>query len=90
MIQAMASGKPVIGSRINGIPEVIDDSVTGFLVEPGSSAELSDKINGLLRDKALRARMGKAARERATRLFDENISIKELENIYLETVSIKG
>ncbi len=82
MIQAMASEKPLIASRIDGIPEVIDNNVTGFLVEPGSSVELSEKINRLLSDTDLRLRMGGAARERAVRLFDENISIIDLEKLY--------
>jgi len=88
MIQAMASEVPIIGSRINGIPEVVDDAVTGFLVEPNSSDELSDKINTLLGDKELRLRMGKAARERAVKLFDENISIRELEKLYLDIAGV--
>jgi glycosyltransferase involved in cell wall biosynthesis len=63
VLEAMASGTPVIGSRLGGIPEIVEHSVTGFLVEPGNVAELRARLSELLHDPALAARMGRNARE---------------------------
>ena len=63
-VEAMASGKPVIGSRIGGLPETISDGSTGFLVRPGDPEDLADKITLLLDDPELRTRMGQAGRRR--------------------------
>lgn len=69
VLEAMASGTPVIASRIGGLPEVVDDGVTGFLVEPGNVAELRERLSQLLGDRALARRMGQAARERVLERF---------------------
>jgi glycosyltransferase involved in cell wall biosynthesis len=63
VLEAMASGTPVVASRTGGLPEVVRDGETGFLVTPGDVAELRDRIDRLLRDPALARRMGRAARE---------------------------
>ena len=63
LLEAMASGTPVISSRLGGLPEVVRDGETGFLVEPGNVDELTDRISVLLSDHKLAARMGDAARE---------------------------
>jgi glycosyltransferase involved in cell wall biosynthesis len=62
LLEAMASGTPVVASRIGGLPEVVRDGETGFLVPPGDVAELRDRIGRLLGDRALAARMGEQAR----------------------------
>ncbi len=64
VLEAMAFGKPVIGSRIGGIPEQVDDGKTGFLFEMGNGEELAEKILKLWSNKKLRIEMGKAAREK--------------------------
>lgn len=61
-VEAMASGTPVICSRIGGLPEVVRDGETGFLVRPGDVAELRDRIATVLADPALARRLGDAAR----------------------------
>jgi glycosyltransferase involved in cell wall biosynthesis len=63
VLEAMASGTPVVASRTGGLPEVVRDGETGFLVTPGDAAELGDRIDRLLRDPKLAARMGQRARE---------------------------
>jgi glycosyltransferase involved in cell wall biosynthesis len=65
----MASGTPVICSRIGGLPEIVADGVTGFLVEPGNVEELQEHISMLLTDNALADRMGRAARESVLERF---------------------
>jgi glycosyltransferase involved in cell wall biosynthesis len=53
----------VLASRIDGLPEVVRDGETGFLVEPGDVTELHDRLAQLLADPALAARMGRRGRE---------------------------
>jgi glycosyltransferase involved in cell wall biosynthesis len=68
--QAMAAGKPVIATRIGGIPETVDDGVNGIIVTAGSVEELTEAILRLARDPDLRARMGRAGRAKVEREFD--------------------
>ncbi len=70
LMEAAASGKPVVASALSGIPEAIEDGVEGYLVPPGDPAALADAIERLARDSALRERLGRAARERMAREFD--------------------
>jgi glycosyltransferase involved in cell wall biosynthesis len=63
-VEAMASGIPVIASRIGGLPYTVTDGVTGLLFEPGDSVDMARKIARLLDDPDLRRRMGLAGRER--------------------------
>jgi glycosyltransferase involved in cell wall biosynthesis len=63
VLEAMASGLPVVASRVGGVPEIVADGETGFLVEPGNVDELHDRLALLLGDRALAARMGRRARE---------------------------
>lgn len=68
VIEAMAHGLPVVASDVGGIPDVLDAD-SGIAVPPGDPAALADALLRLARDPELRARMGKAARERYRRLF---------------------
>ncbi|HEV3478319.1 MAG TPA: glycosyltransferase family 4 protein [Gaiellaceae bacterium] len=65
VLEAMAAGLPVVGSSVGGVPELVGDGETGFLVEPGNPDELAAAIGRLLADPELRRRMGEAGRERA-------------------------
>jgi glycosyltransferase involved in cell wall biosynthesis len=69
VLEAMASGTPVVCSRIGGLPEIVEDGVTGLLVEPGDVAALRDALDRVLRDPALAARLSRNARERALERF---------------------
>lgn len=70
LMEAMSCGLPVVASRLSGIPELVDDGVEGRLVPPGDPVALADAIGELAADRALRARMGAAARARVERDFD--------------------
>lgn len=65
LLQAMASGLPVVASRVGGIPEIVRDGTDGLLVPPGDPAALAAALKTLVADAGLRERMGNAARERA-------------------------
>ncbi|MFH1620157.1 MAG: glycosyltransferase family 4 protein [bacterium] len=63
-LEAMACGRPVVASAAGGLPEIIEDNVSGILVEPGNHAQLTQAIIRLLRDGELRKRLGAGARKR--------------------------
>ena len=63
LIEAMAVGLPVIGTKLGGIPEVIEDKVNGLLVVPGSSYELAAAIEKLANNKQIRKKMGQMGRK---------------------------
>jgi glycosyltransferase involved in cell wall biosynthesis len=63
-VEAMAAGRPVVASRIGGLPVTVADGATGLLCEPGDAADLADKIGRLLDDPELRRRLGAAGRRR--------------------------
>src|SRR5262249_20949455 len=64
LIEAMACGVPVVATAISGIPELIEDGVTGLLVPPDDPAALAGAIERLLGDPALRRRLGEAGQRR--------------------------
>lgn len=68
-VEAMRQGCPVIAGNHGGAPEVVDDGVTGFLVEHGDETAIATRVVQLLEDPELRARMGRAARARVEELF---------------------
>jgi PST family polysaccharide transporter len=82
LLEAMACGKPVVGTRIGGVSEVVDDGINGLLVEPGDVGALANALLTLLKDPALRARMGEAGRARAEQRFDQRRQVPEAERIY--------
>jgi glycosyltransferase involved in cell wall biosynthesis len=80
--EAMAHGKPVVATRVGGIPELITDDVSGHLVERGDTAAMSDCILALLANPDLRMRMGEAGRERVSGKFDLRKNVTQLISSY--------
>ena len=68
-----ACGTPVVAFRIGGLPDIVDDRVTGYLAAPGDSQDLANGITWVLADEARRASLGAAARQRALDLWDARI-----------------
>ncbi len=68
-IEAMATGMPVVGSRVGGIPEMVQDGVTGFLVPPGDEAALAERLRWVLEHPQEAEAMGCRAREFARTFF---------------------
>jgi glycosyltransferase involved in cell wall biosynthesis len=76
----MAAGLPVVSTRNGGLPEVIEDGVTGLLVEPADADGLTVAIARLLDDPELRRRYGDAGRQRAAERFGwDRITAQTLE-----------
>jgi glycosyltransferase involved in cell wall biosynthesis len=80
--EAMAHGKPVVATRVGGIPELINGGRSGFLVDRGDTAAMSKRIFTLLGDPALRARMGEAGRETVVNKFDLRKNVAQLITSY--------
>jgi glycosyltransferase involved in cell wall biosynthesis len=87
LLESMAMGKPVIASRVGGIPEAVEDGVTGILVPPANSRKLAEALVVLLENSALRQSMGKAGRERVETLFSLERTIKAIEGSYNNILS---
>ncbi len=88
--QAMAAGKPVIASRIGGIPETIGDCANGILVTPGNASELAEAILALAHDRELRQKLGRAAQERAACHFDMSKVAEQMLSIYQQAIEKFG
>lgn len=88
ILEAMAHGKPVIGARIGGIPEMIDDGVTGYLFEPGNAADLRDKLERFLslRDAQV-AEMGRSARNKVEKEHSAEAHYSGLMHIYSKVLT---
>ena len=79
----MALGLPVIGSRIGGIPEQVEDGINGFLVEPGNVDAWADALRRFSSlSPAERSRLAAASRDRAERLFSWGTHLAKLEEAY--------
>ncbi|MDP6084484.1 MAG: glycosyltransferase [Nitrospinota bacterium] len=85
-LQAMATGVPVVGTRVGGIPEVVREGETGLLVEPGDSAALARAVERLLADPARRERMGKTGMNRVRERHSLEAMLNGLESIYEEAL----
>ena len=74
MLEAMAAGTPVVGSRVAGIEEVVMDGETGFLIAPEDAEGLADALRTLIEDRDKTYALGQAARKRAERQYDWTIT----------------
>ncbi len=81
-IEAQACGVPVVTTAIGGVPETLEDEVTGFLVAPGDVDGMTRRVLALLQDPALRVRMGRAARSRVEAWFSWRTLAQELMGHY--------
>ncbi len=83
LMEAQALGKPVIGSNVGGIPELIEDGKNGFLFRAGDSDELAEKLKILLGDKNLSIEMGRRGRE----FVGKNFSNEKYAENYIQMIN---
>ncbi len=87
VLEAMASATPVVASRIGGVPEVVVDGETGFLVDPGDVDALHDRIASLLSDSRLARRLGDNARAAVTARFTWQACARRCVAAYRELIT---
>lgn len=81
-IEAAACEKPVVVTDVGGLPEVVEDGVTGFVVPPKNPEKAAAAIEKLILDKDLRVKMGRAGRKRVAKLYNWEENVKQMINIY--------
>ena len=79
ILEAMATGLPVVATAVGGTPDVVLDGQTGLLVKPGDPAGLADALLTLLADRSLANRLGRAGRARVETHFGEERMIRQME-----------
>ena len=82
IIEASSCEKPVIVSNVGGLPEVIDEKNTGFIVNKEDYIKASEYLEKLILDKNLRIEMGKKGREFVEKNYDFSTNLKQMINIY--------
>jgi len=82
VIEALAAERPVVATRVGGVPDVVRDGEDGFLVEAGATDDLADRLERLARDPALRARMGKRGRERVLPRYAVDRLVDDVDELY--------
>jgi len=84
--EAMACEKPVIASRIGGIPTIIKNNIDGILIEPGNLKELKERIMEVLRDEELAKKLGKNARKKVVEKFSLDKMVEDTIKVYEEVL----
>lgn len=88
VLEAMAYGKPLVASRIGGIPELVEHDKTGLLFEAGNVVELTSKLDLLMTSKKLRSQMGLAGRQHVSNLFSLQQHNTGLMEIYQSVLGV--
>jgi glycosyltransferase involved in cell wall biosynthesis len=89
-IEALAAGRPVVATRVGGVPDVVQEGQDGFLVDPGATDDLADRLARLARDPALRERMGGAGRERVLPRYAVARLIDDVDRLYRSLLASVG
>jgi glycosyltransferase involved in cell wall biosynthesis len=89
-LEAMAAGRPVVGSRVGGIPEMIVDGETGSLVPPRAPHALADALSTLVESPELRQRFGATARARAVSHFGLPLHAERLQRTYDDLLAARS
>jgi glycosyltransferase involved in cell wall biosynthesis len=89
-IEALGAGRPVVATRVGGVPDVVRDGVDGYLVEAGDIAGLADALARLAADPELRDRMGAAGRERVLPRYAVERLIDDVDRLYRSLLEAEG
>lgn len=86
VVEGMIAGKPVVATNGGGVPEIVQDGVTGWLVPMGESAPMAEAILKLLRDPQKAAQMGAAGRQRVLDHFSIELTARRVEAVYAQLI----
>jgi len=87
LIEASASARPVVATRVGGVADVVKDGVTGFLAHPGDADEVAGLLRRLLDDPDARRRLGEAGRQEVRHRFSQERLLKDIRELYAELCS---
>jgi glycosyltransferase involved in cell wall biosynthesis len=90
VMEASATGLPVVASDVAGVPELVEDGVTGFLVQPNEVNCLAEHLQKLLLDSDMRQRMGRAGMEKMIREFSVEAMVIRMTKVYEDAFMAKG
>jgi len=90
IMEAFASGKPVVASNAGGIPEMVEDGVNGLLFPVGDADALADRLRHMLADRAAREEMGRRGRAKAERLYRREAHYERIIEIYRDVIAGKS
>ena len=84
IIEALAAGRPVVATRVGGVPDVVEEGETGFLVRPHDTHALAERLEILARDPERRATMGATGRERTLTRYSVERLVNDMDGLYRE------
>ncbi len=90
LLEAMAMEKPVVASRVGGIPDLVQHGINGLLVTPGDVEGLAEALMKALNDKGLAEKMGKAGRKMISEKFSADHMVRSIEKLYFNLLTMKG
>ena len=90
LIEGMAAGVPVVATAVGGVPDIVADGVSGYLVPPGDAATLAQRIVTLLRDRESARAMGRAGRASVRDHFSVERLLADVEQLYTQLLAEKG
>jgi glycosyltransferase involved in cell wall biosynthesis len=88
ILEAMAMGVPVVATSVGGIPEIIENKISGLLVEPDNPGSLANCILTFLEDKSYRIKIGNEGKKRVIKQFDIKRVVETTENLYYDVFSL--
>jgi glycosyltransferase involved in cell wall biosynthesis len=89
-IESLAAGKPVVATRVGGVPDVVEDGTDGLLVPVGDVSAMVDALERLARDAGLRARMGEAGRARVAPRYRVERLVDDVDALYRDLLANAG
>jgi len=89
LLEALASGKPIVATDVGGVSSVVENNVNGFLVEPSMPKLLAEPVLRLLKDEAVYARMARSGKETVIKKFSINGMADRTEEVYKDAVNKK-
>jgi glycosyltransferase involved in cell wall biosynthesis len=90
IIEALAAGRAVVATAVGGVPDVVDDGETGFLVPAGDTDALAERLELLARDPGRRAEMGRTGRERVLRRYAVERLVDDVDVLYRELLETRS
>ncbi|MGQ9525691.1 MAG: glycosyltransferase [Armatimonadota bacterium] len=88
VLEASACGIPVVVTNVGGLPEVVVDRTTGFIVPPENPSAIADALETLTRNPDLRQQMGSAGRQFVSSRYDWNDSVRIMEGVYAKAIAL--